>query len=371
MKTRYRPWPGITLVLCVACGAQPAEPPTPQAGTLRPTANASVHQEPAPKASRCDLGPVVHKARTQAAPPENVTCRAQSAQNLDWVEAQLRKRYPRKSQSSRTIVDFRCDPIGSIRRALLVFGEGHAQGLTVVGMSVPPGTEGDVVIRTSEYRRARETYTDYSYAYADRYEASFGQATLPLSTVGPLLARARTSLLGTIHLVEVESNVMGWSDTFTSASWFRSVELYDANSGKLATSIFRVPVGEDGLSDAIARELALETLSPLVPAQSVPISPTAEHVSDVLDAFAVVRTGWAKTPLLGIAAHTRSAAMIAHVLAELRQSNVNHPDRVDAVGALAKLTGWDARYAEDGAPRSIDDVSQDYLNECSKLHAGY
>lgn len=352
---------GRTLVL-VLSGCAPLRAPVVSPVQLR-VGPPSVQPAPAQGVNRCQHPRVA--ARMAEAPPTDtvVSCHPHDPATLDTIEAQLKERYPRKGSTMKTTVDVRCDPLREARRITAIGAEGHSPSLVVLTLDIPAG-DGDVALDVARYSHPRDPYTDYTYAYSDDHTVAFEHASVPRRQALAAVETARAALVSHVHRVAILSKGRGgWgSASSRSSSWFRDIAVTD-ETRTLTAKMYGPQIGDDGKGESMSDELAWEALSALLELARPVTTPAPRTLEAV--ASALSRTGdvsWALTRLVGIAGATHDRTLVAPLVARLRLAD-DHL-RVDLVSAIAKLTDFDVRTDENGAPRPIDVVAAEVLREC-------
>ncbi len=383
--TRGRVFRLLIAALPVACThalpeskANPAcrEPAQPSAVATTPTAPDRPRSAPNRCGSPGSTAPAARAEPGALGTPSELGCRAVSERDLSRTQAVLEGRYRALAHPSRVFISFECDPIRVPSELDLDVAHGERQELSL--LRILP--EGDRVRAVGLRVRAVErSDRAYDYRAAERFEIRVGSAKLERALLQPELDRARAAMAATIREVPL-------ADFLSSASGESGAEEYLRTSvrglSKMSTPDEPSSLREWGRSylgprssraqaEYLPLELAFESLTRVDGAlafEPPAASPPQDELRSLFDtSFRATferAPVWLRELYLSLAPRFGSLGL-APQLAALAVGGAE-PERVLAVNALAAVTGWDARFDEQGRPRDVPAAAALYAAECAR-----
>ncbi len=287
---------------------------------------------------------------------------------LRWAESTLRSRYKPVATHSRLFVDFRCDPVRGMPGEIVIeTGSGHGQTLVLWRLT---RTNPDQPYRAQgiSFRWARGGYTEYSYSIAEDFELLLAHGEVARSAIDPHLERSRTAVAAILHeidLIPPPGAGFGMRGRFSTADTHWLIRFADRD-GALERS-YTGYMGSRAQSDLLPLQLAHEPLDKAtskIPWESgVPTDEDrAFFVDRFLATFGPDQGWWVRERFLALASRLGSVELIPALLGAAAKTEWREP--VQAINALAAITGWDIRYDDQGKPRPPADVAREYASEC-------
>ena len=307
---------------------------------------------------RCVVEPVIAAAAVTAPSPP---CHRAPARTEAAIAAAIAKRYEPEHDKGKSDVRFACDGLGpNIREVVIEEGSGHGGSLSL-------------------WRARRTIAAKYDVRGIIYQDASMARAAanppyqLAIGTVSiPDLEFVRAALAATVSEIVPPQppNTGGGMRVGGSSHDFHVLVRLTDDDGRV---LERRYTGYEGFSDQshyLGVVLASEALSSITSIASAAGTPSdddralfnarfAASVPHLDDPF----YWWVTERLVDLARYLGSPATITGLLTRL---TVAKPDRskldtrANAVDALARITGWDAR----SGGRSVADAAKLYLAEC-------
>lgn len=347
----------------------PAAPSPSASATSEPSATPPRNAKQAP---RCVLGPLAKAA----APPALLSggaCRTVGPTVQASIRATLSQRFEKTHDHGKPKVSFACDGLGStVREIVIESGSGHGFGLELWRARLSEdGTQYDV---------RGIGYAGGGFVQSGRealgYRTASGQ--IDRAVIDAHLEKARSALSSEIHeeLTPIVDGVDGESFSFSSADFHVLLKLTDTR-GRTIEKEF---TGYEGNSDQEAYlpvNLAAEELQSLTRAFPLEEHPAtdddraffAERFNDSARRFDESFHWWVTERYVALSKDLGSTDVARALLTRLEftKSDRSKVDaRADAVEALARITGWDARVDDAGRAVKVEDAARAYLDECSK-----
>jgi hypothetical protein len=289
---------------------------------------------------------------------------------LRWAESTLRSRYERVVTHSRLFVDFRCDPV-SERPSEIVFesGYGHGQNL-VLWRLTRNDSEERYRAQGISFRWTRGGYSEYSYPIAEDFELRLAHGEIPSSVIDPHLERSRTAVAAILHEIELippPGAGLGMRGRFSTSDTHLLIRF--ASSGAALERRYTGYEGPRAQSDLLPLRLAHDPLlkaTSTLPWEST--APTDEDraffVDRFLASFGPEQGWWVRERFLALASRLGTPELIPALLTAAAKPEGREP--VQAINALAAITGWDIRYDGKGKPRPPVEVAREYASECER-----
>jgi hypothetical protein len=391
----------LVIVLCLACGSkeeprppEPAPPAAPPEPPLPPT-RCSV-----PRGSELTLGP---RPRVESGPPrEQRPCRDLGAAGARVIRDMQAGFAPTREPSTLS-VELGCDHLGDrVDEVDLVIALPVAWTLTAYRLRRDPGAADRFLVRAISIEQIRAT--EASYDAHDAATLGFGEATIPAASIDAVLPRVRAALTARATIVptprapgqmrEIRVNI--------GAVHFHTVVRVVDSTGNDLSGRYTGPghpdaqddfIGVDHAADLVqelVREVSLSSVAPVQEGGSVVVRPRPASDDDRAFARDVLRAdpdllsnAWPAELYVALVGRLDDPTRIPDVtglLATLEPTEADlerepeppigaRPTRTDdlriaAVNALAHLSHWDVRRADDGTPRPLDEVAAEYQREC-------
>lgn len=360
-----------SLVLaCVlaGCGAGPAQPPPP------PVAVPAAREPVAPQ---------------RAEPPAvdaRATAEAEVARALD-------ERFDRTIEGSTVEIAFERSALGErIDEIVVERGYGHGFSLQLFRLRRSAERPDVFEVHGLAYATGRGSYTEMTYELADRVEVLRMRGEVPSSEIDALVPRLRAAIEVRAREVEPPPEPNGSRSvrmSGSSADRHVMVELASAD-GHRATRRHTGYLGSSGQEEHLPMTIALELLDPLLDRFEPAAAPALEDTDRALFAerwraarphFQDEFAWWVRERYVAMASRAGTAELVPDLLAVLQENAPARGDReprtgrlrlragsedrtrVNAVNALAAITGRDLRNDARRAPRPIDEVAAAYLRE--------
>ncbi len=290
---------------------------------------------------------------------------------LRVVENTLRARFERVNTHTRLFVDFRCDPVRDAPSEI-VFESGYGHGQTLELWRLARTDSGQPYrAQGISFRWTRGGYTEYSYAIAEDFELLFAHGEVPSRAIDPHLERSRTAVGAILHeidLIPPPGAGLGMRGRFSTSDVHLLVR-FSSSSGAALERRYTGYEGPRAQSDLLPLRLGHEPLAKAtsaIPWQSR--APTDEDraffVDRFLAGFGPEQGWWVRERFLALASRLGNAELIPSLLGAATKTEGREP--VQAINALASITGWDIRYDERGNPRPPTEVASQYVAECGR-----
>jgi hypothetical protein len=288
-------------------------------------------------------------------------------------------------------VRFGCDPLTSDVNAIhLETGYGHGGYLALWRLTRESDTSAQFQVLGFEHRLTGGGYDRYTYEVAARFEAKVLRGTVPAKTVLSALQTARPALTTAIRELEpppTANVVFGRSSFFSSGNFHHAIEILDDLTNRLSGRYTGYPNGAEqhrylGLTKAMA------VLMPVVEKiEADDLAPSEKEREYFARRFLAAEprfddeyAWWVRDRYVRLSGRLGGPVLVPALVRALEKSvaevrkaadpSVKERLLVDVLTALAKITGWDARFESDGTPRPVLQVAQEYLDECqTALHA--
>jgi hypothetical protein len=280
------------------------------------------------------------------------------------LRAELDGRYLRGFANSTLQVTFPCDGLGPVIREIVIeTGEGHGGSLEL--WRATRGTRG-YDVRGIVYQGGSLTQSARPHAIAT---GTVAHQALELERVrAALVAKPRE-----VRPRPARGVVDSPSWTLSSRDFHVVIRLVD-DAGRVLERRYTGYAGSDGQDVYLGPELALEALAPITQLSASPLAPGdpdralfAERFLAAAPHFDDEYAWWVMERMVDLSRALGSRALIPALLTRLV---VDEPTRSrvdarrDAVDALARITGWDARGGPAGARSSDEDAAAAYLAAC-------
>lgn len=345
-----------------------------------------VEAEPLPSCSWSDAGAL--RAAELSPPPESGACRpAPKRRRMAELTERVREgwMYSWPDHADLT-VEAGCDRLGAdLSTVTLEASSGHGGSLNLVELS--RRDDGNWTI----------AYIDYNHYYGvEKPSAAPGdpwvadatgrvalyEGTLPASTVDSLVQRAREVL--TLRIEErppppdPDGEVFAESFGFSSRDFHVALRLVDDAGHGVERYVAGYAGSDEGQADRLVLDMAAGELWPLLDETVVESLDERTAADPDLRRLFSERL-WAATTrgdewgywyvqerLLGLATPLGEVAHVGAMLPVVARVGESWEDRkrVLAINAIAAITGFDRRYAEDGTFRSLAEVAPEVLEAC-------
>jgi hypothetical protein len=321
------------------------------------------------------------KARTAAKIYEADTCvDHRRAEKL--VAKQIVKNYDRSVNGSVVDVSFDCDPFTTdVDEIVVETGSGHGGGLELWRLRRERGgTDFEVL--------AIANHGYYTAAKAGESPVRIGRGRLSEKTLSKALTIARPALTVRIREIEPPPPPNGmWGRSFsTSSGNFHLYFRLSGGSHELVRHFTGYP-GSSGQTRYLGLQAAWAALDPLL--DKVPLEPSVASadereffVQSFLQAaprFDEAFAWWVRERYVALAEHLGTPelvpALVSVVESGLREGERESSDErkqtvwkrrlEQPLATLARLTGWDPRQEEGGAPRDLVAAAREVLTECA------
>jgi hypothetical protein len=289
---------------------------------------------------------------------------------LRWAESTLRSRYEPVATHSRLFVDFRCDPVSDTPREIVIesgWGHGHTLVLWRLTRTDP---DQPYQARGISFRWTRGGYTEYSYSIAEDFELLLAHGEIDARAIDAHIERSRTAFATILHeidLIPPPGAGLGMRGRFSTADTHLLIRFADRDAW-LERS-YTGYMGSRAQSDLLPLRLAHEPLDKAtskIPWASA--APTDEDRAFFVDRFLATfgpdQGWWVRERFLALASRLGTAELIPSLLGAAAKTEGREP--VQAINALAAITGWDIRYDDQGKPRSPAGVAREYASECER-----
>ena len=279
---------------------------------------------------------------------------------LARVEGQIRSQYVLYNKPAKLVVDFGCDVAGeTIAEATLEDGSGHGGSLRLVRFQ----RTNDVTVRLR--RVAWSHYFDVGLTIES------GEIGTP--DFDRLVSRSRVALLVRPHAIplKVTNGAIGFSMMSSSHDYHLRLRLEDAEAlatDRSFTGYESSGAQEESLPLKLATdpwEAALQTVT-----WSKALAPTdddrAFFTARFTETFAKKPYWWIGERFVAMAAELGTVdllPLLAKIANERGSASVDRT-RAAALGAIAKISGWDPRVGPRGEPRSIDEAAATAASAC-------
>jgi hypothetical protein len=329
------------LVLALLARSAFAAPPA-SAAPVAPVAPVA----PAAPAGRCVIEPL---PAARSAPAAAAACHRPSAATTTAIRAAIAKRYVATYDRGKPEVAFGCDGLGPrIRELVIETGGGHGGSLALWHARRGTGTRYDV--RGILYRDASATRA----ATSPPFQLASGRADLPD------LDLVRTSLAAKVREVAPpppppsSSGTIGIHRTSSSSSrdFHILVRLVD-DDGRILERRYTGYEGSSAQDRYLGLALALDALAQITALTPSAVAPTPDDRRLFTDRFAAAVPHfdddfywWVMERYIDLARHLGTPATIPGLLTRLTFAKPDRSKldaRADALDALARITGWDAR----------------------------
>jgi hypothetical protein len=271
---------------------------------------------------------------------------------------------------SRLFVDFRCDPVSGMPSEIVFeAGNGHGQNL-VLWRLTRSYSEERYRAQGISFRWTRGGYTEYSYPIAEDFELLLAHADLSPTAIDPHLERSRTAVATILHEIELippPGAGFGMRGRFSTSDTHLLIRF--ASSDAALERGYTGYEGPRAQSDLLPLRLAHDPLlkaTSTIPWEST--APTDEDraffVDRFLASFGPEQGWWVRERFLALASRLGTAELIPALLTAAAKPEGREP--VQAINALAAITGWDIRYDGQGNPRPPADVAREYASECER-----
>jgi len=377
--------PGLSLlVLCTALGcsaAPPTPPPPPTCFVAIPSEPAAPRNSPcacpaasraAPQrlANRCFPNGRPAPAPTPAAPARRSEhCRTLDPNAVRAVEADLRKRFSTVRNPARIIVDFDCDPTTAHLQEIHVeSGVGHGWSLLLWRIRPLSDSAGYDVLGL------KYEINGPSNEYNPDMRVLIGRGQLA-STAAPVVERSRTALAARIHALPLRpaDPTHHRFPTRTRSDIHYLLRVTDTDGAALEGHFTDyISLQDQGVRDVL--EAAAQPLIALL--ERIPLQEQAagdDEKGFFVRSFRAAWQGdpawWVRERYLSLASKLGTRDLLPELLAvagarlppdgysEARQ-------QLQAINAIATITGWDLRFDADGKPRPPETVAAEYVEEC-------
>lgn len=332
------------------------------AAVLAATAARPAHADgPAPEPARgsCVLPPpVAERAARLQAPP----CRRPPATIARAITAAIRKDYL-PEHGGKPEVKFPCDGLGPrIYEIVLERGGGHGGSLEL--WRARRRSDGRYDVRGIVYRGSSLTHR----AAPVPHEQASGTVALPE------LATVRAALTATVREVVPPTKpgeALGMRSAFSSRDFHLVLRLVD-DEGRVVERRYTGYATSAAQDRYLGLEIAEAALAPIWQLATDPrLAADADDRAFFAASFAAARPHfdddhfwWVMERYVDLARFLGTPAVIRGLLTRLAVRDPSARSQVDAradaVDALAKITGWDAR----AGGKSIEQAAQAYLDAC-------
>jgi hypothetical protein len=286
------------------------------------------------------------------------SCGALDATEVKRAEEELRRRFVAYEKPSKLVVDFGCDVAHSEAAEIVVEdGSGHGGSLRIARL-VRAGNVFTVrTLSSLHYRKKGLSVTD---------------ATVPAAQVDAIIAQARVQMLARPHLVLLTSprDALVLTSSFSSNDFHLRLSIVD-DAGRMTDRFFTGYPSSSSQEERLPLEIATEPLLALLSA----LPATASEVSDEDRTFFSARMRlmaqghaewWVKERFAEDARELGTVDTIPALVAIAREKSNGNTRRQDlAIDVLAKITGWNARIAEDGTTRTTDEAARALEEDCA------
>lgn len=377
----------MSLVVFGCTPSAATTPPAEAAPEAAPVVRETVAPQQPPPAPACDY-PVEAPLQLPAlVAPEGAGCHKAPAKIEREVRAELRKGWS-LTPGARLEIRAGCDRLDPrIDGLVLESSGGHGGSLTIAGFERREDGDFDLVLLDyNHYQRQwpKDDKDPYLGDVAGPLVVSVGR--VPEQRMTPLLARLRVAS----HLEAIEHEppprpgVM-YGASMSSHDYHVALRLIDHQGRGVQRYFAGYERSGEQQKDSVPMAIVQRVTSELLTDDAFRATLKVVEPDDD-DARAVfARVFWQASArgddfgywyvgerFLGMAAWLGSPQLMPALLAQLRPPRPEDEERVSrarrtvlALGAIAKITGYDQRY-RDGAPRKVDEVAAQTLAACAK-----
>jgi hypothetical protein len=364
----------ITAALVLACSpSAPATTQTVLVATPPPSPDPAAVPGPAaaPAARPCPF----QRAPARPVPPPPAQCANVPSALAASLRRTMESRYRPYVQNARLDVTFACDPLDDpIEELVFERGAGHGFSLQLWRF---------------QRRRDGSAYDVRAIGYALDARANGGGVpegyVLGSGVVGARELRTRldlvrATLLATLTEVEPPlppGAMHGFSTSASSHDFHLLLRLRDAAGRELAGRYTGYESTGESQRLHLPLEIAAEEIEPLLePVDLAAGAATdedraffAERFNDTIGRFDDDFHWWVTERYVSMARGLGSPLLVPGLLGRLRVASEDDRStvdaRADALEALARITGWDARADERGAARSATEAAEAYRQACA------
>lgn len=390
-------------VLSFGCGTK-EEPapvrevvtPTPPEPPLPPT------RCPVPRRAERTLVP--RPATNDGQPREQRPCRDVGAIGAETIR-EIQASFQETREPSTLSVELGCDHVGGrVDEILIVTALPVAWQLTAYRIRRNADDPERMTVRAIEIEQLRDT--SGTYASFDAADVRYGEATIPAAAIDAVLPRVRAALTARATIVPIppEPGQPRTIRVSVGATHFHTLVRVVDSAGNDLSSRYSGPGHPDAQGDFIGVRYAAELVRSIVSADvelharepvntdgRVTMRPRQPTDDDRTLAREILRadpdlasTSWPAALYVALVGRLDDPTRIpdlVHMLGTIESTPEDdarepfgpigaRPTRADdlriaIVNALAHLTHWDARTAEDGTLRPLADVVADYERECN------
>ena len=357
--------------------------PTAVAQRLPPHADSEILSERT-SVNRC-LPQGLPKMTALPSVTEAHTCRDDRAAERA-ISAKIMQRFRHTLDGSKVDVSFDCNPITRPVEAIeMELGSGHGGSLTIWRIYRTPEDDDQAPYHVVgiAHDELWMPYDKYTWSIADRFSVKIAHGTLPTGTVNRALKLSLPALTARVRELEPppEAGRNGFFMETSSNDFLESIRVRD-DSGHELERTFAGYEGTLGQGGYLGLELAMESLRPLV--ENIVFdadSPSAQE-REFFDRQMLTprnRAWWVEDRYVRLAGRIGDKVLIPR-LVELLRDRLNEANAdsseyrkerlttqlMDPILALVRVSGWDARTDASGHERSLVEVAQDYIDECTR-----
>ncbi|MCC6522388.1 MAG: hypothetical protein IT373_06990 [Polyangiaceae bacterium] len=355
----------------VATPGAPATAIVTLAAPTAPVASASApapEPEPAPARSpRCRIEP---EPAEPAEPPPDLCRKVDPPTELALTRAVTPDFEPTRP-GAKLGVSFACDPLGEASELVLEEGSGHGFSLRLWRLRrSEDGKRFDVrAVAFTEDPRLRGPKPPAPFELA--------AGSVEAAAVEGPLRLVRAALLATLRQIDPPPTGagLGISGTSTSSDFHLLLEVRD-RAGRRLAGRYTGYAGTGGQLSYLALRAATARLAPVLDRFAFAArEPDGEDRAFFAARFRATAprfdddfSWWVMERYVALARGLGSPALVGGLLGRMRPDATDRSSvdaRADALEALARITGWDARRGPGGAIVADPDAARAYLAECA------